>query len=420
MSVICDIQRQFDAGIDRLALDPVPGRVLVAVSGGSDSVALLLLTQDWAMRHGVQVSVVTVDHQLRRESGQEADWVHRLCDRLGLPHRTVVWDDWQGQGNKQAAARAARYRLIRSVCPDPATPVFVGHTLDDQAETVLMRIKRGSGVDGLAAMVPRRRLPNGLELLRPMLEISRADLRRYLAARGQTWCDDPSNDNPDYDRIRMRHALPHLAQLGLDPATLSKLAHSMQRAGAALSVATQTAARDIVIQDALGVKLSLAGLFGTPDEIRLRLLAAALMWTSGSPYRPRLSSLEKVWHAVQRGRVQTLMGCVLSPRKSCVWIDREFSALPDTSTPAISGAIWDGHWAYAGPAHSDWIIAPLGPMGVAQLPKDIKKRQPSRRLQVQPALFAGEILQATPTLVAEDEKYLTNLRPKFADFLIGH
>lgn len=406
--------------MDRLALTPRPATLMVAVSGGSDSVALMLLAHDWAQRHGVCLRAVTVDHQLRAASADEAAWVHTLCDSIGLPHKTVVWQDWQGQGNTQAAARAARYQLIQSACPDGVTQVLLGHTLDDQAETVLLRIKRGSGVDGLAAMAPRRRLPIGLELLRPLLTISRADLRRYLTARGQTWCDDPSNDNPDYDRIRMRQALPQLAELGIDAPTLATLAHSMQRARVALNDTTQRAAQSIVAQDALGLRLSLTGLAQVPDDFRLRLLAAALMWTSGSPYRPRLSSLEQVWHAVQQGRAQTLMGCVLSPRQSCVWIDREFSALSDTSAPAVSGAIWDGLWSYAGPDNAEWTIAPLGAHGVAQLSKDIKKRHPSRRLQVQPALFAGEILQATPTLVVADEKYLTNLRPKFADFLLGH
>jgi len=420
VSVTIDIQRQFDAGMDRLALRPQPATVMVAVSGGSDSVALLLLAHDWAMRHGVCLQVVTIDHQLRRDSAQEAAWVHDLCNTMDLAHQTVAWQDWQGQGNTQAAARAARYRLIQSACPDGVTQVLLGHTLDDQAETVLLRIKRGSGVDGLAAMSPRRRLPHGLELLRPLLDVSRADLRRYLTARGQTWCDDPSNDNPDYDRIRMRQALPQLAQLGIDPATLATLAHSMQRARAALAVATQSAAHDIVAQDALGLRLSLAGLAKAPAEIRLRLLAAALMWTSGSPYRPRLSSLEQVWQAVGQGRAQTLMGCVLSPRQACVWIDRELNALSDTFVPAVSGACWDGLWSYVGPDQAGWAIAPLGAQGIAQLPKDIKKRHPSRRLQVQPALFAGEILRAAPTLVAADEKYLTNLRPKFADYLLGH
>lgn len=404
----------------QLALTQRTATLMVAVSGGSDSVALMLLAHDWAKRHSVALHVVTVDHQLRPESAQEAQWVHDLCSKSDLPHSTVVWDDWQGQGNKQAAARDARYRLIQSACPDGVTQVLVGHTLDDQAETVLMRMKRGSGVDGLAAMAPRRRLSHGLELLRPLLGISRADLRSYLIARGQTWCDDPSNDNRDYDRIRMRQALPQLAQLGIDAPTLGILAQSMQRARTALNDTTQRAAQGIVAQDALGLRLSLAGLAKAPDEIRLRLLAAALMWTSGSPYRPRLSSLEQVWQDVQQGRAQTLMGCVLSPRQACVWIDRELNALADEPVPAVSGACWDGLWAYAGPDQAGWTIAPLGAQGIAQLPKDLKKRHPSRRLQVQPALFAGEILRAAPTLVAADEKYLTNLRPKFADYLLCH
>lgn len=420
MSVTEDIQRRFDASMERLVPCPRPTAMMVAVSGGSDSVALMLLAHDWGTRHGVVIQAVTVDHQLRRDSAKEAAWVHDLCSTLGRSHQTQVWQDWHGQGNKQAAARDARYDLIHSACGDGITKVLVGHTLDDQAETVLMRIKRGSGVDGLAAMSPSRRLSNGLELLRPLLGVSRADLRNYLLERGQIWCDDPSNDDPDYERIRMRQALPQLAQLGIDTTTLASLANSMQRARAALNHATQRTAQSVVYQDSLGLRLSLTGLAETPTEIRLRLLAAALMWTSGTHYRPRLSSLEQVWHQVKRGRAQTLMGCVLSPRQACVWIDRELNALPGAPIPAVSGTIWDRLWSCVGPIQTGWTIAPLGAKGIAQLPSAIKKQHPSRRLQVQPALFDGEILQATPTLVAADEKYLTNLRPKFADFLLGH
>ena len=129
------------------------GPVGVAVSGGSDSTALLALVRAWAEAEGRSVLAVTVDHRLRPESAGEAGVVAELCARLGVGHATRVWADAPGRGNLQASARAARQHLIGAWAREAGlAAVALGHTLDDQAETVLLRLARGSGVDGLAAM----------------------------------------------------------------------------------------------------------------------------------------------------------------------------------------------------------------------------------------------------------------------------
>ncbi|WP_114967069.1 tRNA lysidine(34) synthetase TilS, partial [Alkalilacustris brevis] len=186
--------------------DDAPG-LGVAVSGGGDSVALLLLVADWAAARGVRLRAVTVDHGLREGAAQEAEAVARLCAELGIGHDILRWQGWDGQGNLQDAARRARQGLIAGWARDHGlAAVALGHTRDDQAETVLMRLARGAGVDGLSGMAPLR-LAVGLAWLRPLLDVGRAELRALLRARGVPWAEDPSNEDARFQRVRARRAL---------------------------------------------------------------------------------------------------------------------------------------------------------------------------------------------------------------------
>ena len=179
----------------------------VAVSGGGDSVALLLLARDWAARAGRAVEAVTVDHGLRPGSAGEAAEVAALCARIGVPHDVLAWRGWDGNGNLQDNARRARRSLIADWARSrDVGAVALGHTLDDQAETLVMRLARGSGVDGLAAMAAESRA-EGIVWLRPMLGLRRADLRAWLMAEGVGWAEDPSNEDEGFARVRVRRAL---------------------------------------------------------------------------------------------------------------------------------------------------------------------------------------------------------------------
>ena len=289
-----------------------PGPIGVAVSGGGDSVALLLLLH----RHGGRpLAAVTIDHGLRPESAGEAAAVAALCARLGVPHAVRRWDG-AGAGNLQMRAREARRALIADWAREAGVgTVALGHTLDDQAETFLLRLARGSGVDGLAAMAPVA-VFDGIVWLRPLLGARRAALRSWLAAEGVGWADDPGNDDPRFDRVRARAALPLLAPLGLGAERLAATAAAMARARAALEAATTELARSSLTAGAAGdVELAADALAGAPAELALRLLAGALCWVSGARYRPRLARLEAALAAVVAGRLGhglTLHGCILS------------------------------------------------------------------------------------------------------------
>ena len=230
------------AALDRLAADmPALG---VAVSGGGDSVALMHMAADWA--RGRRIMAATVDHGLRPDSAAEARQVGRAARALGLSHATLLWQRGTEAGNLMASARDARLRLLSGWAQrNGLSAVLLGHTADDQAETLLMRLGRGSGIDGLASMAEWRDA-FGTRWLRPMLGAGRQELRDWLAARGIGWTDDPSNENEDFDRIRIRKAI---AATGLDVAALARAAGHIGEARDALSHYAAHAARDAVIRN---------------------------------------------------------------------------------------------------------------------------------------------------------------------------
>ncbi len=179
------------------------GPLAVAVSGGADSMALLCLAARWGKR---PLTALTVDHGLRAESAEEARRVKGWAEAQGVPHVTLAWRGEKPKANLQAAARAARYGLLAQWCRDARVEgLLLAHTLDDQAETVLLRLARGSGVNGLAAMAPATRL-RGVTLLRPLLGISRARIVATLEALRQPWIEDPSNEDTRFARVRLRKA----------------------------------------------------------------------------------------------------------------------------------------------------------------------------------------------------------------------
>ena len=356
----------FGTSLTRLCDGAVPLAIGVAVSGGGDSVAVLLASVEWARRRKAAVFAVTVNHGLRPEAAKEAAFVADLCGQLGVAHQILDWTDRPATGNLQMAARDARLRLISAWAHDlELRYVMLGHTLDDQAETVLMRLARGSGVDGLAGMSARRS-HNDIVWLRPFLDVRRADLRQFLEARGQSWIDDPSNDDARFDRVMMRQALETLMPLGIDPDQLARTADHMADARLALNATAQTLACKSVQIDHGDVVISQDALWDAPFDIRARLLAHAMGWVASSAYKPRFRSLEAVMKNLREGRTQTLQGCLLSAPGGQIRITREFNAVEQMQQPATL-QIWDTRWRLSGPVEGGDTIAPLGEAGLRML-----------------------------------------------------
>ncbi|MEP1769484.1 MAG: tRNA lysidine(34) synthetase TilS, partial [Anderseniella sp.] len=250
--------------------------LILAVSGGSDSMALMRLVARWNAgmepRARPDIHVVTVDHALRPEAAAEADFVVREAASLGLTAQKLRWDGPHPKTGVPAAAREARYRLMADVCRQSEAVLVTAHTLEDQAETLVMALARGAGVDGLSAMQPKTRL-NGLTVIRPFLEITRAQLRATLVHAGAKWMEDPTNRDMAYERVRVREALNLLEQEGVGRADMARSSRRLARARTALAHAANTLEREAVVHEVSGFcRIMREPFFQAPDEIQLRCL----------------------------------------------------------------------------------------------------------------------------------------------------
>ena len=382
------------AGVRAQIPHPLPERLGVAVSGGSDSVALLHILHRALTPEGVQLYAVTVDHGLRAASAAEAEDVAALATGLGLSHDILHWAEGPGAGNLQDQARQARYGLLRDWARRKGIAALaLGHTADDQAETVLMRLTRASGVDGLSAMSAVRQLED-LTLLRPLLSLRRADLRDYLRAEGVPWVDDPSNEDRRFDRVRLRQALPMLEELGLSVEALSLVAKNMQQARQTLDHYALSAAQEGFSFQAGAVAVERAYFAGLPDEIAHRLLRAALQWVSGGTYPPRRAPMMAALETARTGGSATLAGGRILCRRGRVWICREAQAL--RGQIAEIGQVWDGKWEISCLKSDGCKVRALGAEGLQLCPDWRETGLPGPVLEVTPALWRGADLIAAP------------------------
>ncbi len=263
--------------------------LILAISGGPDSTALLWLAARWckAVDGGPKLVAVTVDHGLRPESKREAAAAKRLARSLGVEHRTLRWAGRKPKTGLQEAARFARYRLLAEVAHNAgARHVLTAHTLDDQAETVLFRMARGSGVSGLAGMGFLTGMPikegQGVLLVRPLLGVPKSRLIATLETAKVPYADDPTNRDPRFARPRLRALMPALAREGLTPARLARMATRVER----VEDVVYHAVNDAQSRVAPGewprtgpVTMNAESFADLPPEIRLRLLGRAIDWT---------------------------------------------------------------------------------------------------------------------------------------------
>jgi tRNA(Ile)-lysidine synthase len=253
--------------------------LVLAVSGGPDSVALMWLAARWrkTFARGPRLIAVTINHGLRAESSREAREVKRLARGLDIEHRTLRWTGGKPSRGVPAAARDARYRLLAQAARAArATHVLTAHTRDDQAETLLMRLLRGSGIAGLSAMA-RESERDGILLVRPFLDVPKARLVATLNKARIAFADDPTNRDTAFTRPRLRALLPLLAAEGGDPRGLARLASRLARANAAVEVLADGAERYLALRgDPSRPGFDARAFAGLPEEIRLRLLRRSL------------------------------------------------------------------------------------------------------------------------------------------------
>ena len=440
------LDQRFSEAMGQLLGPEFPENIALAVSGGGDSMAMLALAHNWARVWGPRLWVVTVDHGLRPESADEADMVAAFCSRLDRPHATLRWR-WDGTGNLQNAARRARLELIDRWRGGIAH-VLMAHTADDVAETFLIRLARGSGVEGLSAMATRRRVVlrhagapthatdkvirterppepsdddgtwngNGFEILRPCLTMTRAELRHHARTLQVPWVEDPSNDDPKYDRARALQLLAGLDPLGLKRADIVATAGRMRRASEALRARAVSVAAEIARETGGAVIFDRTGFERIERDTQLRLLAAACMWVSGAEYRPRAASLEDLLDRLLAGGAGTLIGAKAETAGNTCRVYRELAAVGSARMPL--GALWDGRWQVTGP-HGDGLqVAALGE-GIGECPDRHASDLPRAMLMATPAVWQGDRLVAAPVAGYNPDWHARIVTP-FTTYLLSH
>ncbi len=284
--------------------------LVLAVSGGPDSTALMVLAARWrnSLRKKPALIAVTVDHGLRAESKREAAAAGRLARKLAIKHRTLRWTGTKPNAGLQEAARTARYRLLAEAAREfEAAHIITAHTLDDQAETVLIRMSRGSGLTGLAAMTRISALPGDgrehITLVRPLIDIPKSRLIATLGAAKVPYADDPSNRDPRFTRARLRGLMPVLAREGLDAGRFALLARRLKRADIAIESAVDRAETALTVQAGVpgAVAFDASGYAQLPAEIALRLIGRAIarVGDAGPVQLAKLEALKAALDAAQ-------------------------------------------------------------------------------------------------------------------------
>lgn len=398
--------------------------LIVAVSGGPDSLAMLHLLAEWARRlqpPQPRLCAVTIDHGLRAASGAEARLVAGAAAALNIPHETLVWTDEKPVRGLPDAARRARYTLLERFAAEFAgegpKAVVTAHHRDDQAETVFMRLLRGSGIDGLAGMQPVRPISQGsaILLVRPLLAIPKARLVASLRGHGENWIEDPTNARTDLERGRVRALLARLAPEGLSAAAVARSAARLSRARDAVQYADER------FRETLGLELN-NGFYARffrpafeagPPLLRERLLACLMGQFGGSSPAPDLAEVEALAQRLRAAEGRpfkaTLGGAVIAAGKNQIRIWREPGRIDPAPRPLGSGQslVWDARFkvSAARSAPDGLDVAPLGDrayralsaaLGRFSLPAEVSQGLPAFRLQQRVIAVPGLVPFAPP------------------------
>jgi tRNA(Ile)-lysidine synthase len=409
--------------------DDIPSQqdgLLLAVSGGPDSLALVMLCYAWNLRRErkVPLYLATIDHGLREEARAEADYVGNIAKHLDLPHTILIWQGDKTSSNLQAKAREARYALLAEHARSLGVKTVVtAHHMDDQAETFVMRLLRGSSVRGLSAMRSKRSLED-LTLVRPLLGYSKQQLVDLLRQLDVVWCDDPSNESDKYLRVDVRkNLMPILERFGADASHLSKTAERLQRAEAALGTVTAEKFSQLmtpVVGRALSCNMLDYSLLA--EEFRLRLLQEVLFQVAGPGYpceEQSLIALDRdlmLWDDPQkRIRKKTLGGCCFAISRKRLWIYREPGRKPISVDLSVGETFdWQGLWDVRFPTGeyaASFSLSPLGEAGrVKLLQSDLLAQESSASIDELPA----GVIEALPSAWQQDRLIFVMDLPEIA------
>lgn len=323
-------------------------RFAVAVSGGADSLALCIMLKKWAENNNLQMVALTVDHQLRNNSAEEAQQVHTWLDTHGIQHEVLTWQHEEIVSNLQEHARHARYKLLTEYCTSQnISCIFFAHHALDQYETFFMRLAHASGASGLTCMSTVTQ-HNGVNIIRPLLDVAPDKLKHYLKSQNQPWIEDPSNENLDFERVQWRKRLNTLCSMGLSPSNILKTREKLHEADTALNWAAEMWLNDNAQFNTslYFVKLPLS-FTHLPTDIMKRIIFKTTSFVRNKTlnayhFRHNLhGALDKLTAKVFKPL--TLGGCYWFIHKSTLYIVREWSRC-SVETNTNSSYVYDNRF----------------------------------------------------------------------------
>lgn len=390
-------------------------RWALAVSGGRDSMALVRLAADGAAQTGAELRAFTVDHGLRETSAREAAQTAAWCQAVGVDHETLVWRGEKPASGVQAAARTARYRLLaEAAAAMDADCLMTAHSADDQAETVFMRLARGAGPRGLAAMDDAIRIAAGagrpVRLVRPLLACSRDRLTATAKAYDQRFIDDPSNDDPAFERVRVRALLAALEQNDLlTRAALYRAAARMRAADRRMRRAEEKTFASLggCFYRWGGASLDHGVVKACGDDLS-GLVRRLVYAVSGEAHAPDEEAANEALTGALAAGAATLGGALIRVWNARVWFVREpASVLGRAGAPPVAtmrvdpggAALWDGRFVIEARTDDRLTVKPLGAAGRGGDAADARLAAfsgPPEGLAAQPGVFRGAALIAAP------------------------
>ncbi|NCB49336.1 MAG: tRNA lysidine(34) synthetase TilS [Alphaproteobacteria bacterium] len=295
---------------------------VAAVSGGADSLCLVFLLFEFCKKHHTPLRTVTVDHALRPESKKEALWVHELLEKKGISHTILTWTHEDITSRIEEKARENRYRLCFDFCKSHGTQaLFLGHHLEDNVETFLLRLKKGSGLKGLSAMKEKVKREN-IFLLRPLLSFSKEQIVKTLAPYTPSWVEDPSNKDMRYERVFLRENKENIEKMGFSYTHISKSIFHLQKAEDYLEERLSKLLSNNVLLDEKGFARLPLSFFGSLlNEEKIGLLSLLIQKIGGNLFAPKRESIERF---LDNGAKKTTLGkCILVSSKGFLYIGKE-------------------------------------------------------------------------------------------------
>ncbi len=349
---------------------------VVAVSGGADSLALTFLLADWCKKNNIKLSAVTVDHGLRQGSAKEAESVNSLLKKNNINHIILRWIGDKKSSNIQAEARDARYKLITDFCKDNnAKFLFVAHNKQDQAETVLLRLMRGSGVDGLSGIAEDSQI-NGVRVIRPLLSYSKNEIRAFLRQEGHEWIEDPSNENIKYARVNVRKFIESAEDSDLLIDRLAETSLNLRRSRDYIETKMSQDCKEVFFIKSEGYCILDWKKFNSlHEEVAYRLLSSIVKIVGGEYYKPRFEKIKTLYYAIKDNNLaggNTLGGCIIfsDKNKEHIVIARELSSIrSDIKIEPGQKVFWDNRFSCEldGQIKNSYTISNLGQEGLKQI-----------------------------------------------------